>query len=121
MDVASAYICAYALAYFATGIHVKEPFLKRPGNPWPEFDRLVMFLVGIGLVVAVASRWWFVILPLAFFEAWTVMLQWWHVILWRIPDLRLVGEWPTDEVSPTHQISMTMTNLACAVALFSLL
>lgn len=110
MDLASAYIIAYSLAYFQTSIDVDKPFLYKD-TPTP--DRLIIVVLGLGLLLAALTKLWPIVLAMGIFEGWSAQRQWWHMTLWDIRGVR--------GISSIHQIAMATTNLVCSVALFSLL
>lgn len=119
MDAASAYIVTYSIAYFVTGLSVKRPIKKfptgrltEPENTRDVASTIVMFLIGIGLLATVIYKIQILALALAILESASAGIQWWHVLVWNIPGVA--------GASPAHQVSMTATNIACAVCLLTL-
>ena len=120
MDAASAYIVTYSIAYFVTGLFVKRPIKKFPTGKLTEPEKaerdiastIIMFLIGIGLLAVVIYRIQILALALAILESASAGMQWWHVLVWNIPGVT--------GASTAHQVSMTITNIACAVCLFAL-
>jgi len=119
MDAASAYIATYSIAYFVTGLFVKRPIKKFPTGKLVEPENtkdiastIIMFLIGIGLLAVVIYRIQILALVLAILESISAGMQWWHVLVWNIPGVT--------GASTAHQVSMTITNIACAVCLLTL-
>ena len=121
MDLASAYVLAYSFSYFCTVVSVKRPtrVFPEPINENMLAGRLFIFILGSGLAVSALTRWWFVVLPMACFMAWSVATQWWNIIVWNIPNY---PEGPdSKKAKGMHQCFMATWNLICAVALFTML
>ena len=133
LSLAVSYVAAYALAYFFTGLLVKKPIAKYPDGKtywfketWP--DRVIMFALGTLLLLAAAFRWAPLLIAMAVFESFGFTAIWWNVIVWNVPmDLPKSPYHGTREhpdegrVPAVYQCTMAATDLACAVALFSLL